>query len=312
MGHVCYSCKKELKWNMNKFDYKEITTSEGFLNKSLQPPVGFLLDDNRLCSQCVGKCPDIDSVDAMKIQLQDWFLQQGITRQQCCWCQKEVEINQIMLVEYWIQGNTTEHCQCIDCGKIITDLTSTKLQELFLLRDNQNETISLLTAQFDDADKSATSAKYRKYVGMLRGEGDIVPGYFQQDLENSSKRHKGTLELKLLNVTQELTRISNLIKNEQIDLAKKYFFNTDSNESETKVHSANTMKTNESDDPVEILKIRLAKGEITVEEIDKIPKSFFHAGGIPNSPSEILKKRYAVGEITLDEFNKIKENLEKF
>jgi hypothetical protein len=312
MGHVCYSCKKELKWNMSKFDYKEITTSEGFLNKSLQPPVGFLLDDNRLCSQCVGKCPDFDSVDAMKIQLQDWFLQQGITRQQCCWCQKEVEINQIMLVEYWIQGNTTEHCQCIDCGKIITDLTSTKLQELFLLRDNQNETISLLTAQFDDADKSATSAKYRKYVGMLRGEGDIVPGYFQQDLENSSKRHKGTLELKLLNVTQELTRISNLIKNEQIDLAKKYFFNADSNESETKVHSTNTIKTNESDDPVEILKIRLAKGEITVEEIDKIPKSFFHAGGIPNSPSEILKKRYAVGEITLDEFNKIKENLEKF
>ena len=119
MGHVCYSCKKELKWNMNKFDYKEITTSEGFLNKSLQPPVGFLLDDNRLCSQCVGKCPDIDSVDAMKIQLQDWFLQQGITRQQCCWCQKEVEINQIMLVEYWIQGNTTDHCQCIDCGKIM-------------------------------------------------------------------------------------------------------------------------------------------------------------------------------------------------
>ena len=297
---------------MSKFDYKEITTSEGFLNKSLQPPVGFLLDDNRLCSQCVGKCPDFDSVDAMKIQLQDWFLQQGITRQQCCWCQKEVEINQIMLVEYWIQGNTTDHCQCIDCGKIITDLTSTKLQELFLLRDNQNETISLLTAQFDDADKSATSAKYRKYVAILSSGGDCLPGFLQQNLEHSTKQHKGTLELKLLNVTQELTRISNLIKNEQIDLAKKYFFNADSNESETKVHSTNTIKTNESDDPVEILKIRLAKGEITVEEIDKIPKSFFHAGGLPNSPSEILKKRYATGEITLDEFNKIKENLEKF
>ena len=183
---------------------------------------------------------------------------------------------------------------------------------LFLLRDNQNETISLLTAQFDDADKSATSAKYRKYVAILSSGGDCLPGFLQQNLEHSTKQHKGTLELKLLNVTQELIRISNLIKNEQIDLAKKYFFNTDSNESETKVHSTNTIKTNESDDPVEILKIRLAKGEITVEEIDKIPKSFFHAGGLPNSPSEILKKRYATGEITLEEFNKIKENLEKF
>ena len=81
---------------------------------------------------------------------------------------------------------------------------------------------------------------------------------------------------------------------------------------EQKEDSANTIKTNESDDPVEILKIRMAKGEITVEEIDKIPKSFFYSDGLPNSPSEILKKRYAIGEITLDEFNKIKENLEKF
>ena len=55
----------------------------------------------------------------------------------------------------------------------------------------------------------------------------------------------------------------------------------------------------------------MSKGEITIEEIDKIPKSFFHSGGLPNSPLEILKKRYAIGEITLDEFNKIKENLEK-
>ena len=82
-------------------------------------------------------------------------------------------------------------------------------------------------------------------------------------------------------------------------------------EPETKIHSTNTIKTNESDDPVEILKIRMSKGEITIEEIDKIPKSFFHSGGLPNSPLEILKKRYAIGEITLDEFNKIKENLEK-
>ena len=70
-------------------------------------------------------------------------------------------------------------------------------------------------------------------------------------------------------------------------------------------------KENQKNTPVDILKIRMAKGEITVEEIDKIPKSFFNSGGLPNSPLEILKKRYAIGEITLDEFNKIKENLEK-
>ena len=310
MGHICYSCKKELKWNMLKITYDEIVYGMYGLNKRI-PPVGFT-DKDRLCNDCHNQCAKPGSIEGMKIELQDWYLQQGITNQRCSWCQKEVKIDQIALVEYWIQGNTTDHCQCMDCTKIIENFTSTKLQELFLLRDNQNETISLLTAQFDDADKSVTSAKYRKYVGMLRGEGDIIPGYFQQDLENSSKRHKGTLELKLLDATQELTRISNLIKNEQIVLAKKHFFNTDSNESETKVHSTNIIKINESDNPVEILKIRMAKGEITVEEIDKIPKSFFNSDGLPNSPLEILKKRYAIGEITLDEFNKIKENLEKF
>ena len=303
---------------MNEYDYEMLTSSSGFGNTSLQPPVGFLLkNDNVLCSQCMGKCPNIDSIDAMKIRQLDGFASSGIAKQMCCWCQKRVDITQISLAQYWSKGDevTTDDSECMDCTKIIENLTSTKLQELFLLRDNQNEIISLLTAQFDDADKSATSAKYRKYVGMLRGEGDIIPGYFQQDLENSSKQHKGTLELKLLNVTQELTRISNLIKKERLDLAEKYFFNIDSNESETKVHSTNTtntIKTNESDDPVEILKIRMSKGEITIEEIDKIPKSFFHSGGLPNSPLEILKKRYAIGEITLDEFNKIKENLEKF
>jgi uncharacterized membrane protein len=315
MGHICYSCKKELKWHMIKFTYDEIvkstSVSESFgMSNAQQPPVGFTLED-RLCRGCLSKCPKIDSVDAKKIRQQEEYLQEGITSQQCSWCQKEVKINQIMLVDYWIQRENIDHCQCNDCGEIITSLTSTKLQELFILRDNENEKISLLTAQFGDADKSVTSAKYRKYVGMLSGEGDIIPGYFQQDLENSSKQHKGTLELKLLNATQELTRISNLILSEQTILAKKYFFNMDSNEPEKKVNSTNTIKTNEYDVPVEILKNRLAKGEITVEELNKIPPSFFHASGLSTSPLEILKRRYASGEITLEEFNKIKENLDK-
>jgi len=68
-------------------------------------------------------------------------------------------------------------------------------------------------------------------------------------------------------------------------------------------------KENQKNTPVDILKMRLAKGEITVEELDKIPPWFFHAGGLPNSPLEILKKRFATGEITLDEFNKIEEKI---
>ena len=57
-----------------------------------------------------------------------------------------------------------------------------------------------------------------------------------------------------------MIRISNLIKNERIVLAKKHFSKNDSREN-----------TND-DEPLKILKTRLAKGEITLQEFNELKR----------------------------------------
>ena len=320
MGHVCYSCKKELKWHMLKITLDEVVKGFTGFSKKI-PPTGMTSED-RLCNDCHEKLakpgePKIDKprselvqkhIDAQRAANQKASSPMG----KCYWCKN----NQHIIPETsWI---LEDHSQCFDCVAVIAGLTSIKLKELYSLEQNHYNKILLLQKLHGEASTASFQAGQKKYSDVFNGVagagimGGFIPNSDTQHLENVANQNEGSLELKLMDAKQETIRIKNLIKNEKIYLVKKHFFNLDSNESETKVHSANTMKTNESDDPVEILKIRLAKGEITVEEIDKIPKSFFHAGGFPNSPSEILKKRYATGEITLDEFNKIKENLDKF
>jgi hypothetical protein len=247
MGHVCYVCKKELKriWN-TKWEKSDV-------EKEQLPPTGMTSED-RLCSDCYDQCPKLDSDVALERMKLD-SLPEGITSQQCDWCQKEIEINQMELPPHWIQ-NEQDHCQCMDCGDIIENLTSTKLQELVNERDSAVQTMMLIYKQISD---SATKSVHY-----------FTQATPQQTSENNSiERHIQSLELKKSIAKQEITRYELLILNEQIVLAKKYFSNTDSNEPETKVGSPNIMKP---DVPVEILKVRLAKGEISLEEFNKIKK----------------------------------------
>ena len=72
-----------------------------------------------------------------------------------------------------------------------------------------------------------------------------------------------------MDAKQETIRIKNLIKNEKIYLAKKHFFNLDTSE----FKKVNPIKSNEFEDPIKILKVRLAKGEITLEEFNKIKEN---------------------------------------
>ena len=92
----------------------------------------------------------------------------------------------------------------------------------------------------------------------------------QKSDNNSIQIHEQSLELKKSIAEQEQTRYELLIPNEQMVLAKKYFFGTDSNEPETKVGSPISIKASEDGDPIQILKVRLAKGEISLEEFNKI------------------------------------------
>ena len=324
MGHICFRCKRELKWYEIKNTLAEIIEGgPGFSVRGPRiPPTNFTSKD-RMCSDCSNTIQTSESLEKEKSRRQDAERETAremaravaAPRVKCYWCENQKMDNQFALRSKW---NLEDHDTCNDCNKIINGLTSIKLRELISLERNNSEKIRLMNQLHSEASTAAFQAGQKKYSDVFSGVagagimGGFIPNSDTQHLENSANQTKGSLELNLMDARQESIRISNLIKNEKNILAKGYFFKVDSNESETKVHSTNTIKTNESDDPVEILKIRLAKGEITVEEIDKIPKSFFHSGGIPNSPSEILKKRYATGEITLDEFNKIKENLEKF
>ena len=88
-------------------------------------PAGMTSED-RLCSGCYHGTPTRGSDEGLKRLKLEEYLQEGITSQQCDWCQKEVEINEMEIPPRWIQ-NEQDHCQCIDCGNIIENLTSTKL-----------------------------------------------------------------------------------------------------------------------------------------------------------------------------------------
>jgi len=55
MGHICYTCKKELKWNMLKYTYHEVTANyPGGLKRV--PPKDFTSND-RMCSNCAQLLP---------------------------------------------------------------------------------------------------------------------------------------------------------------------------------------------------------------------------------------------------------------
>ena len=318
MGHICYTCKKDLKWNNLKYTLKEITEGTGCDYKRI-PPFRFS-SQHRLCSDCAHNLQSLESFEKEKSRKEaeerEMLRAAAAPRVKCYWCKKQKMDNQFALRPKWNLDDLYDTCN--DCNKIINGLTSIKLRELISLERNNSEKIRRMNELHGEASTAAFRAGQKKYSDVINGVagagfmGGFIPNSDTQHLGNSANQNKSSLEFNLMDAEQESIRISNLIRNEKNMLAKKHFFNLDSNMPETKVHSTNTIKPNESDDPVEILKIRMAKGEITLEEIDKIPKSFFNSGGLPNSPSEILKKRYAIGEITLDEFNKIKENIEKF
>ena len=265
MKHICYECQKELTWGMRKWTYDEIVVDKR------TPPEGFRVSKNsRLCSQCSEKLMKTDSIEAkaraeieVKARLKKAKENSGIIAGKCHWCKKQKEVDEFLFKSDWF---LEDHSQCIDCNKIIFGLTSTKLQELQSLEKNQSEKISMLYNLHSKARKAEGRASRQKISDVLTGAanagfaGNILPNSDTQFLENSAEQTTGSLSVQLLDARQEMTRISKLIKNERIFLAKEYFFKTDSKEQ------------NEEDEPLRILKTRLAKGEITLQEFDKVKR----------------------------------------
>ena len=273
MGHICFTCKKELKWNHLKYTFKEITEGTGLEYKRI-PPFRFG-SENRMCRDCAHKLQSLDSFEKeeskREAEQRETLRAAAAPRVKCYWCKKQKMDNQFALRPKWNLDDPYDTCN--DCNKIINELTSIKLRELISLERNNSEKIRRMNELHGEASTAAFQAGQKKYSDVFSGVagtgflGGFIPNSDTQHLENSANQNKASLEFNLMDAKQESIRISNLIRNEKNILAKKHFFNLDSNESETKVHSTNT---NESSDPIIMLKMRLAKGEITLEEYRKI------------------------------------------
>ena len=280
MGKICYLCKKELKWHMIKITYEELVNGMRFSGKRI-PPTGMTTED-RLCNDCHNKLSKPGSeqkikqrsalvqnyIDTQRAENQKAYQKASSPIEKCYWCTNNQHITS---KENWIFEN---HPQCFDCSKIIVRLTSTKLQELFSLEKNHYDKIALLQELYNKAWRASSRAGQRKYLDIFSGAdggliGSVAPNSDTQNLENVANQNKGSLELKLMDAKQETIRIKNLIKNEKIHLAKKHFFNSETNEFEKK----NSTKLKEFENPIKILKIRLEKGEINLEEFNKIKEN---------------------------------------
>jgi hypothetical protein len=270
MGDACYICKKNFKWMEEKITFAEIM-SKNTAGSYREIPQGFAFGDNKLCISCVNALPTKDhkkNHDAHKDEQK--------AADECYWCKEQGRHKQFCSNSSWV---LEDHVPCTDCNERLLGLTSIKLRELISLERNNSAKIKKMNELHSEASWASTQAGLKKYSDVFSGVantgslGGFIPNSDTQYLENSANQGKGSLELNLMDAKQESIRISNLIKNEKMRLAKKHFFNLDSNESETKVHSTNTTNTNESSDPVIILKMRLAKGEITLEEYKKIKEN---------------------------------------
>ena len=269
MGHVCYICKKELTWRMLKITYNEIINGipNGF-NKRI-PPKRFSHED-RLCNQCHEKLLKPGSPEAIakaeievKARLKKAKEDSGITAGECYWCGEYRETDQFCFRSDWI---LEDHAQCVDCNKIIFGLTSDKMKHLKNLENDHRKKMEILNKQHKEASYAKIRAGGQKYADMFTGAanagiaGGVLPNSNTQFLENSANQAKGSLEIQSIDAKQEMIRISNLIKNERIVLAKKHFSKNDSREN-----------TND-DEPLKILKTRLAKGEITLQEFNELKR----------------------------------------
>ena len=241
MGHTCYVCKKQLKWNNKKW-------GKSTIEKEQLPPTGMTSED-RLCTDCFHQCPKLNSDIALKRMKID-SLPDGVTSQQCNWCQKEIEVREMQLPPRWIE-NEQDYCQCTDCGLIIQNLTSTKLEELV----------------------NSQAELYNKYIFILeqikKSEGEWWENAGENPSETATdkmmKAEVRALELKQFELSQQMDAIPSLILKEQLVLAKEYFFKQNPDLKKRTEHH----EVSENEDPLKILKIRFAKGEITKEEFDK-------------------------------------------
>ena len=264
MGDICYSCKNKLKWGMKKFSLDKITDE---FNKV--PPSGFTSNDN-LCKECFEKLLTVGSPESIaraekevKEGRKNALESSGVVSGECYWCKKFKETEDFCNKSDWIYNG---HPQCIECNQIISKLTSVKMKELRELEYAQQKKLQMLHEQERDTTYAKSRADFQKYADVLTGSanagiaGIAFPNSNTQFTENSANQNKSSLKIQIFEVEQERKRLQNLITDEKLELAKNHLLNKDIKQKSVE------------NEPLQILKTRYAKGEITREEFEQMKK----------------------------------------
>jgi len=264
MGHSCYTCLKILKWNMRKMTFDEITVDTWGGMKRV-PPEGFTSKD-RLCYDC-----------ADRLQTRKSFKKEKTTK-----ADNDIKYN--------VDGTTVDDARTIPKTKYetLSPVSPSSLSRLpaspkgyvppsVISSPNEDQGGVELNTQLRNIAENIERLKL-KDKGFTENWRVILKNKYKSDwLGNSENTSEFNLQasekMKELETKQDENNFEiNILENK-----RKYI--------ESSLHQYYASKK--------------LNRKSKIKEITKI-----------ENPLDILKMRLVKGEITIDEFNRIKENLE--
>tara|TARA_B100000676_G_scaffold283739_1_gene310742 strand:- start:1281 stop:1961 length:681 start_codon:yes stop_codon:yes gene_type:complete len=154
-----------------------------------------------------------------------------------------------------------DHPQCLSCTRVIfNEFNSENLKRLLFLKAKKESELSSLRNSEQKARESKAKLAGQKFQDVLGGS--IWGNSDTQFAYNSADQSIDSFLRQIENVQVQLFEIKDQIKTERVILAKKFFLKDD----------LEINKTKEKNTPLELLKIRLAKGEISPDEFSKMKK----------------------------------------
>ena len=175
----------------------------------------------------------------------------------CIWCKNNFKELDIQSIEYGYGSYSTNGVECNKCKDIRKGLYSDKLDSLLTERSNKKSKDKELDELIREANRAKSEASSR--VNFDDWAGD------RTDKITTQNRYDD-LVMQSNDIVRALSDIEWNISTEKERLAEEHFFKNISNNAEDKDNP-------KAETPLEILKVRLAKGEITLEEFKNIKEN---------------------------------------
>jgi hypothetical protein len=172
----------------------------------------------------------------------------------CNWCKNNFKKLDIQSIKYDYGTHFTGGVECNKCKGIRKKLYSDKLEQLlteyYSKKSKDKELDELITNAYRAKSEASSRANFDDFVGD------------RTDKITTQNRYDD-LVMQSNDIVPVLSNIERSIGKEMERLAEEHFFKNKSNNVEDKDNP-------KTETPLEILKVRLAKGEITLEEFSKI------------------------------------------